>query len=198
MAILQKQCSLLLDEIAGCRACAVHLPNPPRPVIAVSSTARLLIIGQAPGQRVQQSGIPWSDASGNQLRAWLQLSEQQFYDARSVAIVPMGFCYPGKGRSGDLPPRPECAPLWHSRLLEMMPDIQLVLLIGSYAQTYYLGKRSGLTLTATVAAYGEYLPRFFPLPHPSPRNRFWLSRNPWFDTDVLPLLRTRVHDALGF
>lgn len=156
-----------------------------------------MIIGQAPGQRVQQSGIPWSDPSGKQLRAWLQLSEQQFYDASRIAIVPMGFCYPGKGRSGDLPPRPECAPLWHPRLLQAMPDIQMTLLIGSYAQAWYLDKQAKPTLTATVAHHAEYLPKFFPLPHPSPRNRFWLSRNPWFEKDVLPVLRDKVRAALG-
>lgn len=188
----------LLNEIAGCQVCVPHLPNPPRPVLSVSSSARLLIIGQAPGQRVQQSGIPWSDASGKQLRAWLQLSEQQFYDASHIAIVPMGFCYPGKGRSGDLPPRPECAPLWHARLLQSMPDIRMTLLIGSYAQAYYLAKKAKPTLTATVANHAEYLPEFFPLPHPSPRNRFWQSSNPWFEKDVLPVLRDKVHLALGF
>jgi uracil-DNA glycosylase len=196
MKILHPQISIL-NEIAACQVCVPCLPNPPRPVLSVSSTARLLIVGQAPGLRVQQSGIPWSDASGKQLRTWLQLSEQQFYDARHIAIVPMGFCYPGKGRSGDLPPRPECAPLWHARLLESMPDIQLTLLIGSYAQAYYLGKQSNPTLTATVANYAEYLPRFFPLPHPSPRNRFWLNRNPWFASAVLPVLRACVTSALA-
>jgi uracil-DNA glycosylase len=188
----------ILRDIAGCQVCVSQLPNPPKPVLSVSPSAKLLIIGQAPGQRVQQSGIPWSDASGKQLRAWLQLSEQQFYDAHRIAIVPMGFCYPGKGISGDLPPRAECAPLWHARLLESMPDIQLTLLIGSYAQAYYLGKQSKPTLTATVANHAEYLPRFFPLPHPSPRNRFWLTRNPWFEKDVLPVLRHKVHAALDF
>jgi uracil-DNA glycosylase len=186
----------LLDEVATCRVCLPHLPNPPRPVLSVSSSAKLLIVGQAPGRRVQESGIPWSDASGKQLRAWLQLSEQQFYDASRIAIVPMGFCYPGKGRSGDLPPRPECAPLWHTRLLQSMPDIRITLLIGSYAQAYYLGRQAGQTLTATVVNHEKYLPNFFPLPHPSPRNRFWLSRNPWFEKDVLPVLRARVRDAL--
>ncbi|OGB24585.1 MAG: uracil-DNA glycosylase [Burkholderiales bacterium RIFCSPLOWO2_02_FULL_57_36] len=197
MKIPQRQFPLL-NEIASCQACVAHLPNPPRPVLSASSSARLLIIGQAPGRRVQQSGIPWSDASGNQLRAWLQLSETQFYDASRIAIVPMGFCYPGKGTSGDLPPRPECAPLWHSRLLASMSDIQLALLIGSYAQAYYLDKQVKPTLTATVAHHAEYLPKFFPLPHPSPRNRFWLSRNPWFEKDVLPILRNKVRDALGY
>jgi uracil-DNA glycosylase len=186
----------LLNDIANCRLCAAQLPNPPRPVLSVSPSARLLIVGQAPGPRVQQSGIPWSDASGKQLRAWLQLSEQQFYDSKRVAIVPMGFCYPGKGTSGDLPPRSECAPLWHARLLELMPDIRLTLLVGSYAHAYYLKQQSAQTLTANVANFAQYLPRFFPLPHPSPRNRFWLSRNPWFASDVLPVLRACVASAL--
>jgi uracil-DNA glycosylase len=187
----------ILNDISACRVCAPHLPNPPKPVLSISSTARLLIIGQAPGQRVQQSGIPWSDASGKQLRAWLQLSEDQFYDARRIAIVPMGFCYPGKGASGDLPPRAECAPLWHARLMDAMPDIQLTLLIGHYAQAYYLGPRAKPTLTDTVAHCAAYLPEYFPLPHPSPRNRFWLTRNPWFDNEVLPVLRKKVHETLG-
>jgi uracil-DNA glycosylase len=187
----------ILNDISACRVCAPQLPNPPKPVLSISSTARLLIIGQAPGQRVQQSGIPWSDASGKQLRAWLQLSEDQFYDARRIAIVPMGFCYPGKGASGDLPPRAECAPLWHARLMDAMPDIQLALLIGRYAQAYYLGPRAKPTLTDTVANCAEYLPKYFPLPHPSPRNRFWLTRNPWFDNEVLPVLRKKIRETLG-
>ncbi len=186
----------ILTKIAACRICADHLPYPPRPVLSVSSTAKLLIIGQAPGQRVHQSGIPWSDASGKQLRNWLQLSQEEFYDTRRIAIVPMGFCYPGKGSSGDRPPRPECAASWHGRLLQMMPDVQLTLLIGSYAQAHYLRQGAGRTLTANVANYADYLPRFFPLPHPSPRNRFWLSRNPWFEADVLPILRSRIRAAL--
>lgn len=193
---LPEQYFPILNDIAECRICIPHLPHPPRPVFSVSATARLLIIGQAPGRRVQGSGIPWSDASGNQLRQWLQLSSQQFYDASTIAIVPMGFCYPGKGVAGDLPPRPECAPAWHARLLPLMPNIRLTLLIGSYAQAYYLETRAHPTLTANVARFADYLPRFFPLPHPSPRNRFWLSRNPWFESAVLPALRSRVHDVL--
>jgi uracil-DNA glycosylase len=196
MALLHRRLSIL-DEIAGCRICAEHLPNPPRPVLSASKSARLLIVGQAPGRRVQQSGVPWSDASGDQLRAWLQLSPQQFYDVRRIAIVPIGFCYPGKGRNGDLPPRPECAPLWHPRLLKAMPDIQLTLLVGSHAQAYYLRQRPKPALTDAVAHYADYLPRFFPLPHPSPRNRFWLSRNPWFTSEVLPALREQVSAALA-
>jgi uracil-DNA glycosylase len=186
----------LLDEIAACRACAASLPHGPRPVVAAAAGARLLIVGQAPGRRVHQSGIPWDDPSGDQLREWLQMTPAQFYDANQVAIVPMGLCYPGKGASGDLPPRPECAPLWHPRLLAAMPEIRLTLLIGRYAQAYYLGKGCKPTLTATVAAYADYLPRFLPLPHPSPRNRFWQTRNPWFAAEVLPLLRQQVAAAL--
>jgi uracil-DNA glycosylase family 4 len=186
----------ILHEIAACQRCAAHLPHGPRPVVRASSSARLLIVGQAPGRRVHETGIPWNDPSGDLLRAWLQLTREQFYDEGNIAIVPTGFCYPGKGRSGDLPPRPECAPHWHPQLLEVMPDIRLTLLIGSYAQAYYLQKQSKPTLTETVVHYAEYLPRFFPLPHPSPRNRFWLSRNPWFAKEVLPALRKHVAAAL--
>jgi uracil-DNA glycosylase len=187
----------ILHEIAACRLCAAHLPHEPRPVARAGKSARLLIVGQAPGRRVHETGIPWNDPSGELLRAWLQLTPEQFYDERRIAIVPIGFCYPGKGSSGDLPPRPECAPHWHPQLLRAMPDIRCTVLIGGYAQAYYLQQRCKPTLTATVANYAEYLPRFFPLPHPSPRNRFWLSRNPWFATDVLPVLREHVAAALA-
>lgn len=183
-------------EIDNCSLCADHLPLGPRPVVQASSTARLLIIGQAPGRKVHETGIPWNDASGAQLRNWLGMSPDEFYDAGRVAIMPMGFCYPGKGNSGDLPPRPECAPAWHARLLEFMTEIRLTLLIGSYAQRHYLQLPKGVTLTATVARYADFLPRYFPLPHPSPRNRFWQSRNPWFDEQVLPELRKQVRAAL--
>ena len=186
----------LTREIHACQTCSAQLPHAPKPVISVSAQARLLIIGQAPGLKVQQSGVPWDDQSGVLLRAWLQLSPQQFYDAQQVAIVPVGFCYPGKGRSGDLPPRPECAPQWHARLLAAMPDVKLTLLIGRYAQEYYLKDRIKANLTETVAHFMEYLPQYFPLPHPSPRNRFWFSRHPWFEQTVLPVLRLKVQNAL--
>jgi uracil-DNA glycosylase len=182
----------ILQEIAACTLCAAHLPHGPRPVVQASADARLLIVGQAPGRRVHESGIPWDDPSGDLLRAWLHLARDAFYDARRIAIVPTGFCYPGKGSSGDLPPRPECAPQWHERLLGEMPEIRLTLLIGTHAQAYYLGKRAGPTLTDTVAHFADYLPDYFPLPHPSPRNRFWLSRHPWFAQQVLPALHRRV------
>ena len=161
-----------------------------------SGTARLLIVGQAPGTKVHASGIPWNDASGKLLRSWLDLTPEVFYDAKQVAIVPMGFCYPGKGSSGDLPPRSECAPLWHERLLQHMPDVQLTLLIGRYAQHYFLGADARLGVTHTVAAFAQHVPRFMPLPHPSPRNIAWFTRNDWFAHDVLPVLRGRVHAAL--
>jgi len=187
----------ILQEISRCRHCAAHLPHGPRPVVQAGPGARLLIVGQAPGRRVHETGIPWNDPSGELLRDWLQVPPARFYDAREIAIVPAGFCYPGKGRSGDLPPRPECAPRWHAPLLAEMPGIRLTLLIGSYAQALYLGDRRGATLTDTVARAQDYLPRYFPLPHPSPRNRYWLARNPWFGERILPLLRGAVARALS-
>ena len=187
----------LLTEIRACRVCAAHLPLGPRPIVQASGTARLLIVGQAPGTKVHASGIPWNDASGKLLRSWLDLTPEVFYDAKQVAIVPMGFCYPGKGSSGDLPPRSECAPLWHERLLQHMPDVQLTLLIGRYAQDYFLGAAARLGVTHTVAAFAQHGPRFMPLPHPSPRNIAWFKHNDWFAHDVLPVLRGRVHAALA-
>lgn len=185
----------LLHEIAGCTLCAEHLPLGPRPVVRASPTARLLIIGQAPGTKVHASGIPWDDPSGDRLRDWLQLDRETFYDAGRIAIMPMGFCYPGKGKAGDLPPRPECAERWHSLVLAAMPAVELTLLVGSYAQQYYLsGRKQGVT--ENVRQWRSALPRFFPLVHPSPRNRLWLRRNPWFEADVVPELRKRVRALL--
>lgn len=186
----------LLEEIRACRHCEASLPLGPRPVVRGSSASRLLIIGQAPGSRVHETGIPWNDPSGERLRDWLALDEAQFYDDARVAIMPMGFCYPGKGKSGDLPPRPECAPLWHAPLLAALPEVQLTLLIGLYAQKYYL-PAPARTLTDNVRAFSDALEHgFFPLPHPSPRNRLWLRRNPWFAEAVLPVLRDRVANTL--
>lgn len=185
----------LLDEVAACRACEAQLPLGANPVVQAGAKARLLIIGQAPGRRVHDSGIPWNDPSGDRLRDWLALDREHFYDAERVAIIPMGLCYPGKGKSGDLPPRKECAPLWHQRLFAALPDIRLTLLIGSYAQRHYLpGKHS---LTEHVEAYADYLPRYFPLPHSSPRNIAWFKRHPWFESEVLPALRHEVKRALA-
>lgn len=186
----------LLAEVRDCRACAAQLPLGPRPIVRASTSARLLIVGQAPGTRVHVSGIPWDDPSGDRLRAWLDVDRDRFYDARNIAIMPMGFCYPGKGSTGDLPPRPECAPLWHDRLLALMPGIKLVLLVGQYAQRHYLDCK-GKSLTETVMAWRHYAPQYLPLPHPSPRNQIWLKRNPWFEREVLPELRKRVAPLLG-
>jgi uracil-DNA glycosylase len=187
----------LLGEVRSCTICAAHLPNPPRPVLRASPSASLLIVGQAPGRRVHESGIPWNDPSGELLREWLRLERDAFYDERRIAIIPVGFCYPGTGDSGDLPPRPECAPHWHPKLRAMLPAIRLTLLVGSYALAYYLGARRKKTLADTVRARTEYFPEFFPLPHPSPRNRLWLKNHPWFERDVLPQLRRRVKACLS-
>lgn len=186
----------LLEEVRGCRLCEENLPRGPRPILAAANTARLLIVGQAPGTKVHETGIPWNDASGDRLRDWLEMDRETFYDPSRVAIIPMGFCYPGRGRSGDLPPRSECAPRWHGPLLEELPDLRLTLLIGQYAQRYYLPDR-GATLGETVRRWQDWLPRFFPLPHPSPRNRLWLKRHPWFEETVVPALREEVHRALA-
>jgi uracil-DNA glycosylase len=186
----------LLQRIKGCTHCSAHLPLGPNPVLAASERSKILVIGQAPGTRVHASGIPWNDASGKELRRWLGVSPDLFYDPTVFGIIPMGFCYPGRGKGGDLPPRPECAPFWHGELLPRMPDIQLTLLIGQYAQQYYLGKSRKKNLTETVRHYADYLPEFFPLVHPSPRNKLWQKRNPWFEEEVLPVLRFRIQTIL--
>lgn len=182
----------LLARIRACRACADELPLGPRPVLQAGASARLLIVGQAPGTKVHASGVPWDDASGERLRDWLGLDKSVFYDPARVAIVPMGFCYPGRGGGGDLPPRRECAQLWLPPLLARLPRIELILLLGQYAQRHYLGAAAKASLTDTVAAFAEYAPRFIPLPHPSPRNTAWFQRHPWFARELLPVLRARV------
>ena len=187
----------LLGEIRACRLCEAHLPLGPRPVLRASTTASLLVVGQAPGTLVHGSGVPWDDASGVRLRGWLGIDKAAFYDEATVAIVPMGFCYPGRGASGDLPPRPECRATWHPRLLPLLPDVRLVLAIGAYAQAHFLGDRRKKTLTDTVKAWREYAPAVFPLPHPSPRNTGWFVHNPWFDAEVVPALRAAVGARLG-
>ena len=184
----------LLKEIHSCEVCKSFLPNLPRPVLQASTQSRIVIIGQAPGQKVQNSGVPWDDQSGAELRRWLGVNKEQFYDDTLLALVPMGFCYPGKGGSGDLPPRPECAPLWHQQLLGFMPNVRLTILIGQYAQNYYLGKK--LPLTETVKRFKDHLPSFFPLVHPSPRNKIWQRKNPWFKDDVLPILGGIVQEII--
>lgn len=187
----------LLADIRACRLCEAQLPLGPRPVLRASGTSRLLIVGQAPGTKVHASGTPWDDASGKRLREWLEMDAETFYDASRIAIVPMGFCYPGKSGSGDAPPRPECRATWHPRLLPMLEQVQLTLLIGQYAQDYFLGKRRKATLTDTVRAWREYMPDHLPLPHPSPRNIGWFKANPWFERDVVPALRERVREAFA-
>ena len=186
----------LHTEFARCTVCAKDLPLGPRPVFRGAPTARILVIGQAPGRLVHASGVPWDDPSGKRLRQWMQLEDGVFYDSVQVGIMPMGFCYPGTGKSGDLPPRPECAPLWHEVLLAKMPAIELTLLIGQYAQNYYLQDRCKKTLTETVQTWREYAPTHLPLPHPSPRNNLWLKRNPWFEREVVPHLQDRIHSIL--
>lgn len=187
-----------LAEARACRLCAAQLPLGPRPVVRASATARLLIVGQAPGTRVHASGIPWNDPSGERLRAWLALDRETFYDAGRIAIVPIGLCFPGTDpRGGDRPPRPECAPLWQPRLRPLLTEVRLTLLIGGHAQRYYLGAAARGGVTATVAAWRDFLPALLPLPHPSWRNTAWLRRHPWFATDLLPALRARVGAVLA-
>ena len=187
----------LLAAVRGCRACEAHLPLGPRPVLQASASARLLVVGQAPGRRVHESGVPWDDASGERLRAWMGIDRRTFYDAAQVAIIPIAYCYPGRGEDGDLPPRRECAELWLSHLLARLPRIESTLLVGGYAQHRFLGARRKPSLTETTCAWREYAPRFMPLPHPSPRNQPWFKRHSWFERDVLPALRSRVHALIA-
>jgi len=187
----------VLAKARACRVCAAHLPLGPRPVLRAAEGARLLIVGQAPGTKVHESGVPWDDPSGDRLRAWLGVDRVTFYDEGRVAILPMGFCYPGRhARGGDLPPRKECAPLWHEPVRARLPEVALTLLVGQYAQAYYLGPRRKASLTETVRAWRAYAPEFLPTPHPSWRSTNWLKRNPWFEAEVLPALRRRVRALL--
>jgi uracil-DNA glycosylase len=183
----------LLEEIRDCRLCEEHLPLGPRPVVQADSKARILIVGQAPGRKVHETGIPFNDPSGDRLRDWMGIDKAVFYDARQIALLPMGFCYPGTGKSGDLPPRPECAEAWREKLLQNLPKVQLTLVIGQYAHKYHLGERQSKTLTETVKAWREFSGEWIvPLPHPSPRNNIWLKKNEWFEKDVLPALKVQV------
>ncbi|WP_237063814.1 uracil-DNA glycosylase family protein [Microbulbifer zhoushanensis] len=186
----------LLREVRACRLCEDVLPLGPNPVLRAAESARLLIVGQAPGTKVHGTGIPWNDPSGDRLRDWLAIDRDTFYDESRIAIIPMGFCYPGRGKGGDLPPRPECAAAWHARLLELLPDLQLTLLVGQYAQRYYLPHWYG-SITENVRHYADALPAgYFPLPHPSPRNTLWLRQRPWFEKEVVPELRRQVKKVL--
>lgn len=189
--------SRLLAEIQACRICARHLPLGPRPVLRARATARLLIVGQAPGTRVHETGVPWNDPSGERLRDWLQMPPEVFYDEARVAIMPMGFCYPGRDeKGGDNPPRPECAPEWHPKVLPLLPELELTLLVGGYAQRHYLGPAAAKSVTETVRAWRDHLPRFLPTPHPSWRTIHWQRRNPWFEAEVIPEMRRRVRALL--
>jgi uracil-DNA glycosylase len=185
----------LLSEIRACTICTPHLPLGPRPVVQLSAKARVLIAGQAPGRKVHESGVPFDDASGNRLREWLGVTQEVFYDPKQFALVPMGFCFPGTGRSGDLPPRPECARAWREQLLGHLRQVELTLVLGQYAQTYHFGK-SRSSLTDLVKSWRSHWPQMVPLPHPSPRNNLWLRRNPWFEAELLPPLRERVSALL--
>jgi uracil-DNA glycosylase len=187
----------LLLEIRSCKECESHLESGVNPIIAASPKSKIIIIGQAPGRIVHHTSIPWNDKSGDNLRSWLGIDKNTFYNKDKVALMPMGFCYPGKGKSGDLAPRPECAPLWHHRLLSHMGNAKLVLLIGQYAQNYCLADKAKDSLTETVKEYKLFLPRYFPLPHPSPRNNIWQTRNSWFKSEVLPELKRTVKNILN-
>ncbi len=187
----------LLKQARACRVCEAHLPLGPRPVMRARESARVMIVGQAPGTKVHESGVPWDDASGQRLREWLDLEAESFYDESRIAIVPMGFCYPGRNpKGGDHPPRPECAPLWHAPMRAGLPKVELTLLVGQYAQAFYLGKTRKKTLTETVRNWREYQPAFLPTPHPSWRSTNWLRKNPWFEAEVLPELQARVKALL--
>ncbi len=178
-----------IKEVRACTLCSSHLPFSPRPIIQLHPNAKILIAGQAPGLKVQNTGIPFNDPSGKRLREWMGIDETVFYNPEKIAILPMGFCYPGKGKSGDMPPRPECAQQWRNTLLELLPNIHLTLLIGKYAQQWHLADNNKDTLTLTVKAWQEYWPALLPLPHPSPRNNGWIKNNPWFADEVLPVLK---------
>ncbi|HDY92097.1 MAG TPA: uracil-DNA glycosylase family protein [Pseudoalteromonas sp.] len=187
----------LIDQVSKCVICEAHLPLGARPVIQFNPNARILIAGQAPGVKVHETGVPFNDASGNRLREWLGLTRDEFYDANNIAILPMGFCYPGRGKSGDLPPRKECAPAWRERLLAALPNIELTIVLGKYAQAYHLPETKKMPLTELVKSWREYWPNYLVLPHPSPRNNIWLKKNPWFEQDVLPELDKRIATILN-
>ncbi len=186
--------NLLLENITACTLCAEDLPFGPRPVVQASEDSRVLVVGQAPGKRVHETGIPFNDPSGDRLRAWMWLTQAQFYDDTLVALIPMGFCYPGTGKGGDLPPLKACAVQWRAELLACLNQVELILIIGQYAHDYHLAGRQGKNLTETVSQWRTFWPDLFPMPHPSPRNNRWLSRNPWFELEVIPKLQRRLKD----
>ena len=185
----------LLAEVRACTICS-GLPLGPKPLVQADSAAQILLVGQAPGSKTHEKGRPFDDASGKRLRDWLGVTEDQFYDPRLFAIIPMGFCFPGTGKGGDMPPRPECAPAWRKPLLEALPNIKLTLVLGQYAMNWHLGERKSKTLTETVKRWQEFWPDHLPLPHPSPRNIRWFKANPWFEADVIPVLQDRVRELV--
>ena len=194
---MKYQLPTLLKEIKNCKTCAEHLSHGANPVLTAAKKSKIIVIGQAPGMRVHLSGQPWADKSGEKLISWLGIDRETFYDTSKFAIIPMGFCYPGKNpKGGDLPPRKECAPQWHPPLFDQMKNVKLKLLIGSYAQKYYLKKEMKKNLTETVRTFEDYLPEYFPIVHPSPLNFRWMRNNPWFDKDVLPVLRKTVKEII--
>lgn len=188
--------SQLVKDIRQCEICSEHLPLGPRPIVQLPATAKIAVLGQAPGRITHISGTPWDDASGRRLRDWLGVDDETFYNSGMFALMPMGFCYPGTGKSGDLPPRKECAETWHEKAFAHLENVSLYLVIGAYAQKYYLGKKMYRNLTETVRNYHEYLPQYFPLVHPSPRNFRWEKKNPWFVEDVLPVLKAQVDELI--
>jgi uracil-DNA glycosylase len=185
----------LLAEVRACTICAAHLPHGPRPVLQIHPQARILIASQAPGRKVHESGVPFDDASGDRLREWMGVTREVFYDSRRIAILPMGLCFPGTSKSGDLPPRPECMLAWHDLLLGHLRHLEITLVVGQYAQTYHMNEVRA-SLTETVRNWRSHWPKIVPLPHPSPRNNIWLSRNPWFEKELVPILRRRVSEIL--
>ena len=196
LCILILEVQKLLSEISRCKICEPELDLGARPVVSLHKKSKIIIIGQAPGTKVHASGIPWDDKSGEKLRSWMDISREVFYDPRIVGIVPMGFCYPGKGKSGDLPPRKECAPQWHELLFAGLEEVKLILLIGAYSQKYYLKKNKEKNLTETVINFEKYLPKYFVLPHPSPRNNIWMRKNDWFEKSVIPALQSKVKQII--
>lgn len=194
---LYKSLEKLLKDVKACKVCEAHLPLGPKPVLRIHPDARILVSGQAPGIKVHQSGLSWNDRSGKKLREWMGVDDETFYDITKVAVLPKGFCYPGKAVRGDLPPRPECAELWFEQLLAHMPNIELVLVIGIHSQAYFLKGRQKKTMAETIDAWKEYMPTHLPLPHPSPRNIGWFKKHPWFEQEVVPVLRQEVQRILN-
>ena len=187
----------LLSEIRSCRVCSEHLPLGPRPIVEASVNSKIVLASQAPGRKAHLHNKAWDDPSGKKLREWLGVSDDEFYDPNNFAILPTGFCYPGKGKTGDLPPRKECAPLWHHKIWNRLQGVQLILVIGKYAQDIYLKEDSKKNLTENVRCFGEFLPKYFPLPHPSPVNHFWMRKNPWFEHEVLSVLQHKINSILN-